>query len=99
MQYKTTCNNCGREYMVDGIPGQTIKAQCPYCGAVARVVTPVSADTQNFAGAEPYQVKAPTKHKSTKPLYLRVTMWFLIIVTILFVLLTILYLVFSGMSK
>ena len=40
MQYKTTCNNCKQEYIVDGEPGQTIRAKCPYCGALANVVTP-----------------------------------------------------------
>lgn len=85
--------------MVNGTPGQTIKARCPYCGATASIVTPVTADEQKIVGAEPFMAKTPTKHKSTKPLFMRVTVWFLIIVTILFVLLTILYLVFSGMSK
>lgn len=84
MQYSTTCNNCGRTYMVDGNPGQTIHAICPFCGAKANVVTPPDR---------------PVKRKSDKPMYLKITIWFLIAVTVLFIVMTILYLVFSGMSR
>ena len=84
MQYQTTCNNCGRNYMVDGTPGQTIHAICPFCGTKANVVTPADR---------------PARRKTSKPMYFKVTMWFLVIVTVLFLVLTVLYLVFSGMSK
>lgn len=84
MQYQTTCNNCGRTYIVNGIPGETIHAICPFCGAKANVITP--------AGKQ-------VRRKTDKPMYFKVTIWFLIVVTVIFIVLTILYLVFSGMSK
>lgn len=100
MQYRTTCNNCGREYMVDGNPGETIKAICPFCGAKANVVTPAPdfGGGQTAVGKETAGVNMPKKKKSEKPLFLRVTMWFLIVVTILFIVLAILYLVFTTMT-
>lgn len=91
--------------MVNGTPGQTIHARCPFCGALANVVTP--ADTVGSSD-EPYfsegiKTNHPTSHfqrrKMKKPLFLRVTIWFLIAITVLLILLTILYLIFSGMSK
>lgn len=113
MQYKTTCNNCKQEYIVDGEPGQTIHAKCPYCGALANVVTPADdrasvqsgynyspVGSRNANGAySDYSAYRNTKRKSERPLFLRVTIWFLIIVTVLFILMTILYIVFTGMSK
>lgn len=108
MQYRTTCNNCGRDYMVDGNPGETIHAKCPYCGALANVVTPadmnnvnagVSTDTYQPIRPESYRTMRHEKRKNEKPLFLRVTMWFLIIITILFILLTILYFVFTGLTS
>lgn len=109
MQYRTTCNNCGREYMVDGNPGETIHAKCPYCGALANVVTPTDYQGNSYQTAPMNSAISTStsdslhtmheKRKSRKPLFLRVTMWFLIIITILFVVMTILYLIFTGMSK
>lgn len=105
MQYKTTCNNCGREYMVNGKPGQTIHAKCPFCGALANVVTPTNGldkSTQPYfsEGVGDERPNNPFHRKRLKkPLFLRVTIWFLIAITILLILLTILYLIFTGMSK
>lgn len=100
MQYRTTCNNCGREYMVNGNPGQTIRAKCPYCGSIANVVTPATYVNQSNSYVEPVQqFSRPPKRKSSKPLYMKVTIWFLIVVTVLFVLLSVLYLIFTGMTK
>ncbi len=113
MQYKTTCNNCKQEYIVDGEPGQTIRAKCPYCGALANIVTPADDYTSvqsgyNYSPVDSQKVNGSytnnavyrnRKRKSERPLFLRVTIWFLITVTILFILMTILYIVFTGMSK
>lgn len=102
MQYKTTCHNCGRNYMVDGQPGQTINAICPYCQTKATVVTPAVYEGRN-AGAGQEIVKpageTPMRRKREKPLFWKVTLWFLIVVTILFIAFTILYFVFTGISQ
>ena len=57
-------------------------------------------DSQNVNGSYTNNaVYRNRKRKSERPLFLRVTIWFLITVTILFILMTILYIVFTGMSK
>ncbi len=99
MQYQTRCNQCGNTYMVDGVPGSTIHAICPFCGARANVVTPPDGSNARTGEAVRAEGIRPLRHKkSEKPLYLKVTMWFLIIVTVLFLLLTVLYFVFKAMS-
>lgn len=99
MQYQTKCNQCGHTYMIDGIAGSTIHAICPFCGAKATVVTPPDSGYIHTDEAIHAKNIQPLRHKKReKPLYLKVTMWFLIIVTVLFLLLTVLYFVFKAMS-
>lgn len=86
--------------MVYGSPGQNIKSICPYCGAKATVVTPgdSSSDDTVAVSAAP-AVGNAGKSYVKKPLYWKVTVWFLVIVTALFLLLTILYFLFTAVSK
>lgn len=100
MEYMTKCNNCGQTYVVCGSPGQTIKSICPYCGAKATVVTPGEDVVQGTPDtSQPSSATLPNRGHASKPLFWKVTLWFLVIVTILFVVLTILYFVFSSVSK
>lgn len=98
MQYKTTCSHCGKDYLVNGQPGETVHAICPYCGTKANVLTPYDGNNANPTGVQSTAMR-PKRDKKEKPLYMKVTMWFLIAVTILFVIFAILYFVFTAMSK
>lgn len=43
MKYKVTCDNCGREFLVEAEPGQTVRCECPGCGGTMRFVLPRQA--------------------------------------------------------
>lgn len=42
MRYQVTCDNCGKKFLAEAEPGQTVKCVCPECGGTMQFTLPLT---------------------------------------------------------
>lgn len=114
MQFKLVCKHCHRPFVIESGPGSTLRCKCPYCGEAMMVATPhTESEDGSSAGtaADVNRAKAEKDNTGVPPIPARkpnvpkgslgkkVTVVFVILLTGVILLSSLLYIIFSAMSN
>ncbi len=112
MQFEIQCKQCHKRFAIEAVGGSTLKCICPYCNTSMIVATPAAnaaaAPVQEAPARSagkllskedtPVEVGIQQK-KQGRSLGIKVTIIFLLVALVLLLTATLLYIVFSLMSK
>ncbi len=112
MQYEIVCKHCHRKFAIAAQGGETLRCKCPYCQGELIAATPVGStvaatttpSAQSRERAIPPQKHVPPPAATPHPphergLGVKVTIVFSIVVAVVLTVSTLLYIVFSAISK